>query len=530
MHYLNFTIDLLSDVKLQKICFILMILTLPFTVIPVDFPLLRDGLPIFFFWIGSILFVFRFFMINHQFTFFENIMFKFLIILFSWAVISSVLGVLFYVYYSNIDLLQMENFKNFYDNFLLPFLGITDLSAIKFWLSYKAIRYAFFYVLFSFFVSFWIYTLYSRHWQQGIYHLKKALSFICIILISYSVIEVGYLCGSDLCQDILMKINPLYMKMKFLHGWWPPILWPLQLRSMFPEPSFLGIFLSLAIPFFACDFYNKFYNKGIYDKDILRRTILSILIYFFLMIMLFLSKARTGLLLYMGELFLIVFWSFGYRLFQWRRLFFLLICTGMAFLVSLGLISQFKSLNSQTNSLTQSVSIENYVNDNVTSAVGNSRSNNARRANILANFRTGIDNPLFGVGINMRGEYVADHLTNEEKKDREISLWIDYMNEKGPLKSGFPTVNQFSVVFSEQGVIGLLLFLLPFGYIFFLLIKNRKLLGDSRIASLSISFTGLSIALLASGAKLEFYIIMGLLFSVLLNYSGKDQTDNEGYK
>lgn len=523
MHYLNFTIDLLSDVKLQKICFILMILTLPFTVIPVDFPLLRDGLPIFFFWIGSILFVFRFFMINHQFTFFENIMFKFLIILFSWAVISSVLGVLFYVYYSNIDLLQMENFKNFYDNFLLPFLGITDLSAIKFWLSYKAIRYAFFYVLFSFFVSFWIYTLYSRHWQQGIYHLKKALSFICIILISYSVIEVGYLCGSDLCKNILMVVNPLYMKIGTSHGWWPPLLWDqLQLRSMFPEPSFFGIFAAMAIPFFVYDFYEKKISKKYFYKKI----IFTIFIYASLTIMIVLSKSRTGLLLYIGEIILIILWSFRYRLFQWKRTVLLIVCTGIAFLVGLVLVSQFKSSNHPVISSTQSINVESYVNDNVKSAIGNSRSNNARRASVLATFRTGMDNPWLGVGINMRHEDVAAHFTDEEKKVGEVSLWIRYMSEKGPLKSGVPNLNQFSVVFAEQGVIGLLLYLLPLGYIIFLVIRNRHILREPRIACLCTAFIGLAIALFANEAKIEFYIIMGLLFSVLLDYDGKDEMNN----
>lgn len=501
-----------------------MILTLPFTVIPVEFPLLGDGLPLFFFWIGSILFVFRFFMINYRFTFFENMMFKFLTILFSWAVISSVLGVLFYAHYSNINLLQVENFKNFYDNFLMPFLGITDLSAIKFWLSYKAIRYAFFYVLFSFFISFWVYTLYGHHWQSGVRHLKRALSLICIILILYSTVEVGYLCGSDLCRDILMQINPLYMKIKSSHGWWPPLLWPsLQLRSMFPEPSYFGIFSSMAIPFFVYDFY----NKQISEPNSLFKMILGGLIYTCLVAMLVMSKARTGLLLYSGELLLFLCWGLYYRLYQWKRTLLLLICTGMAFLIGLGLISQFKSLDSQVTPSTRSVSVESYVNDNMKSVVGNSRSNNARKANVLATFRTGLDHPLFGVGINMRNEEVAAHLTSDEKKDGEISLWLKYMNEKGPLKSGFPNLNQFSVVFAEQGVIGLLLFLLPLGYITFLLIKNRYLLRDSRIACLCIALIGLVTAFFSNGAKLEFYIVMGLLFSALLNYGGKDEIDNE---
>lgn len=528
MAYLNSVIKIFSDVKLQKICFILIVITLPFTVIPLNLPFIRDGIPVFFFFLGSMLFIFRFILTDYRFTLFENMTFKFLIILFFWATISSVLGVLFYAHYSNINLLQMENFKNFYDNFLMPCLGINDLSAIKFWLSYKAIRYSFFYVLFSFFVSFWVYTLYRPRWQQGIHHLKKALIFICIFLITYSIIEVGYLCGSDLCKNILLQVNPLYMNIKSSHAWWPPLLWPsLQLRSMFPEPSYFGIFASLAIPFFLYDFYGK--NMG--EKNALFNIILGAFIYSCLVAMLVMSKARTGLLLYLGELLLFLCWIFFYRLYQWKRTLLLLICTGMAFLIGLGLISQFKSSNpQQVVSSTQSVSVGSYVNDNMKSVVGNSRSNNARRANVLATFRTGMDHPLFGVGINMRNEEVAAHLTSDEKKNGEVSLWLKYMNEKGPLKSGFPNLNQFSVIFAEQGVIGLFLFLLPLGYITFLLMENRCLLRDPRIACLCIAFIGLVTAFFSNGARLEFYIITGLLFSALLNYNEKDEMENESYK
>ena len=503
--------DFLFDAKLQRMCFRGSVFTLPFTVIPITLPLVNNKLPDFFLFIGIFLFILKCLVKNVKFNKNEKIFLIFLIGSFLWVTISAILGVIFYPYYSVINLLQMENFKNFYDNLVSFSIYIDDLTAIKAWLLYKAIRYSFFYVLFSFAGVFWIYHLYKDNWQEGIHDLKNASISICIVLIIYSTIEIGYLCGIDFCKEILEKINPLYMDIKSAHGWWPPLVWPqLQLRSMFPEPSFLGIFLMMVIPFFAFAFYSE---------KILRKNIFLILTYVCLIMMLVMSKARTGLLLFIGEFILIISWSFAYHFYQWKKTLLLFACTVLAFFIGLGLTSQFQVVNSCMTNAMRSVSVENYVNDNIKSAMGNSRSNNARRANVLATIRTGLDNPMFGVGLTMRNEEVAAHLTDEEKHAREVTLWITYMNEKGPLKSGFPILNHFSVVLAEQGIIGMILFIIPYGYIYFLIVKRRNILHDNRIACLCISFTGLFTALFSNSAKMELFIVMGLLLSVLLNYN-----------
>ena len=109
--------------------------------------------------------------------------------------------------------------------------------------------------------------------------------------------------------------------------------------------------------------------------------------------MLVLSKARTGLILFLIEFFLIICWSLIYRFHQWKRLILLLSCTGVAFLAGLGLISQFQPVSAQDALQSNQVNVESYVSDNIASAVGNKRSNNARRANVMATFRTGFDSP-----------------------------------------------------------------------------------------------------------------------------------------
>lgn len=508
----------LSNLKLQRICLFGGVFTLPFTVTPIHLPLVGGNLPEFFLLTSIIWGVLENLSTYMSFDKNEVCGLKFLGLMFLWAVICSVIGVALYPYYSVIDLTQMENFKNFYDNLASFSVYVDDLSAIKWWLSYKAVKYSFTYVFFSFIISFWIYHLYKNCWQDGMDDIKRALTGICSVLIGYSVIEVGYLCGFVFCKDLLALINPTYMDIQSSHGWWPPLFWNQpQLRSMFPEPSFFGIFTAMAIPFFMSDFYNKKKSVNI---------CFYILIYTFLVIMLVLSKARTGLILFLGEFFLMICWSLIYRFYQWRRLILLFSCTGIAFLAGLGLVSQFQPVSAQ-GALQNQVSIKSYVSDNVASAVGNKRSNNARYANVMATFRTGLDSPLLGVGINMRNEAVAEHLTEEEKGNGEVTLWMRYMKEKGLLKSGFPNLNQFSVVFAEQGIIGLILFIIPLGYVFYLIVKRRYMLQDCRIACLCISFAGLVTAFLSNEAKLNVFIIIGLLVCALLNYNEGKENSNE---
>lgn len=508
----------MSNLKLQKSCLCGCIFTLPFTVTSVHLPLVGGNLPEFFLLVGVIFGFLEYLVTPLSLDKNELCGFKFLGLMFLWAVISSIIGVVLYPYYSVIDLIQMENFKNFYDNLASFSICLDDLFAIKWWLSYKAVKYSFTYVFFSFVISFWIYHLYKDRWQEGISDIKRTLAGICIVLICYSVIEVGYLFGFVFCKNLLALINPIYMDIQSNHGWWPPLFWTQsQLRSMFPEPSFFGIFAAMTIPFFMGDFYNK--------KSV--NMCFFILIYTFLVVMLVLSKARTGLILFLIEFFLIICWSLIYRFHQWKRLILLLSCTGVAFLAGLGLISQFQPVSAQDALQSNQVNVESYVSDNIASAVGNKRSNNARRANVMATFRTGLDSPLLGIGINMRNEAVAEHLTEEEKENGEVSLWMRYMDEKGPLKSGFPNLNQFSVVFAEQGIIGLILFIIPLGYIFYMIAKRMDILRDCRIACLCISFAGLVIAFLANEAKLSVFIIIGLLICALLNYKEEKEDFNE---
>lgn len=50
------------------------------------------------------------------------------------------------------------------------------------------------------------------------------------------------------CRDILRTVNPCIHSIENDGTWWPPLLWGGQLRSVFAEPSYFGIYAAFAMP------------------------------------------------------------------------------------------------------------------------------------------------------------------------------------------------------------------------------------------------------------------------------------------
>ena len=154
-----------------------------------------------------------------------------------------------------------------------------------------------------------------------------------------------------------------------------------------------------------------------------------------------------------------------------------------------------------------------YVSDNITSAIGNARSNIARFANVRATFMTGFHHPLFGVGRGLLAAYVKANFTAEDLTNYEVRNWLQYSEEEGVLKASFPVLNQFSGVMATFGVIGLLLYLLPMLYIPIKLFRILKQGMDLEVACLTIGIVASVVAMFSNSAFLPYYILMGILFA-----------------
>jgi len=223
--------------------------------------------------------------------------------------------------------------------------------------------------------------------------------------------------------------------------------------------------------------------------------------------MLFLSKTRTGLIVYLGELFLLVVVFLIYYRPQWKKILIILVCSICAFLTTLIFF------NNDVPDKNLSASANTYVEQNIASVIGNKRSNSARHINTFATIKVGLQHPLFGVGQGLKDAYINNNLTTEDLTNNEVHIWSKYIHQDGILRSTFPILNYFAYIFASFGVIGLLLYIIPIIYIFIRLYLQRDVLRNNiQLGCVLIAFCG-SIATLFSNGDffLNIYILYGLL-------------------
>ena len=302
------------------------------------------------------------------------------------------------------------------------------------------------------------------------------------------------------------------------HGWWPPLLWKGQLRSLFPEPSFFGLVSVLVVPFL-------FYSIIKFKKNFFFSCIYSLCL-----LMLFLTKARTSLVLFILQS--LLFYIFIFLKSQYgRKALTVFLISIFSFLISVYLIAGFKGSSNYektTDNSSMTKEILEYVDNNIAAVVGNKRSNNARFANIRATFLVGVKHPLFGVGRGMSDAYVSDNFTEEDMQDNEVRHnWIYYMREKGVLKSSIPILNQFTIEIAQFGVPGLLMYIFPVVFILKKMYQKLKYNLDLEIACVSIAYIGSVVALFPNRAFLTYYILTVTMILLLCNEKEEGAVRNE---
>ena len=127
---------------------------------------------------------------------------------------------------------------------------------------------------------------------------------------------------------------------------------------------------------------------------------------------------------------------------------------------------------------------------------------------------TGLQHPLFGVGMGLSTAYVNANFTEEDLRNNEVRNWSRYIDQEGVLKSPIPLLNQFSIIFANFGGIGLFLYLLPMFYILFGVLKILfSGLMNLEGACLTIAYIATVAAMFSNSAFLTYYIMTGVLIS-----------------
>ncbi|WP_196603699.1 O-antigen ligase family protein [Pectinatus haikarae] len=210
----------------------------------------------------------------------KNPVVMFLLIMLLWEYISLIHGLYIFPFWEKIDVSQFSHMEKIIILFSDFGITLSPLYVTKAWLVIKLLESSFINLFFTFGVSAWGYFLFRNDYMKGIDLFQKGIITGAFICIAYSVIELFYLQGNILAARLLTMVNPLLYDVASIHGWWPPVLFPGRMRSVFAEPSFLALYLAVAIPVFATMMFTK-----------KKKYILS---FFFLCFALLATKSKTA--------------------------------------------------------------------------------------------------------------------------------------------------------------------------------------------------------------------------------------------
>lgn len=475
---------------MQKFMLVLAVIFLPITTLPQRFALSSIGLVLSYYptLIGIFIFISQLYKRKVKI---EKRFIIFLVSYFIWQVICSFNGVINYEYYNLIQLEQMENLS-----IILLYLKnhgvlLDESIAIKVWLFGRMLKDSLRDILFGYFVSIWIMTLYRNNWKECFKNIRFGILILTIIFCCYSIIEVVYLNGNDVAAYLLKKINPFLYDPCSGRGWWPPLLWPGQLRSICEEPSFFGRIAAFNIPFLWSYFIEKLYIK-------------YLLLYIIYVSLIFLTKARTATLLFIGEIILgSIFFVYFHKYF--KQFIVICMCSIIGFFVCLSSENIYNIRTRDGINTTKS-----YLSNNITSAIGDSRSNIARNASAYAAANVVLKYPLFGVSEILNSAYLEDNVPDWGYESLEVQQWSSGMFNDGVLRTSFPVIIEFLRKAVSFGLFGLILFLLPPLYIIKKCFNNSKCMDYCLGCSL-ISLIGVMASMLSSNVFFAYYIVIGLL-------------------
>lgn len=460
--------------KLQRIVMMMMIIALPLHAIPKRFaiPSIGGDLASYFMLLGVALLVYEYF--KYGFKIERNVKIFFVAYM-GWQMICLAHGLYTYEYNELLTLDQIPKLQFLLGKLVGFGMVLPELLAIKVWLFIRFCKNILLLNNDVFVVAYYVYHVYYGAFEQCVKDLQKAAVILVCIMGVYSVVELAWLkTGAVWAENWLKAVNPWLYDPFNSHGWWPPLLWKNQLRSICHEPSFFGIISVFVMPFLWSIFIKA---------EKLRQLCFAFLI-LFLSIMISATNARTAIIVIGGELFLLCV-SCGVMLMysgrgEWLQyvkkatvIVYLVVC---GFGINIYGLSALKSIPS-----TAVVNVaEEYLERNVSSVTDvNARSNTARYSNLVANLNVIAQYPFMGVGIGLSDAYIDDNIPEFGKSNGEIRLWGKYMHEKGVLKSGYPALNKYADIAIKNGLIGLCLYLLLPEFIAYKLLVYRKEVGIS---------------------------------------------------
>ena len=487
---------------------------------------------------------------------------KFVLLYFSIIFISLIIGLYNYPYYDlliNGPITQMEKISSFITIIDYLCIDIDSKMLVTFWWITKSLKDLILEIIYAFGGAYMIYCWYYNNWKIAFKIIIKSVLVSLVFIFCYSIIEIFYLAGNQNAKEMLEVITPFFHIVKSNDTWWPPLLWKNQLRSLFAEPSYYGIYFSFAMPIL---WYVSFIVEKIQHRILLYTSMT------FFTFCLFITQARTAVVLFFCEIVLfIIILTFLRSSWVLKNFVIIGLCSLLAFGISNVFITNFmqsgaaktvaveisknkfekginennikenrKTNNKKEIKEKQGISgnknqINSYFEENLFSLVSlNKRSNNARYSIMLTDLKIGLNNPIFGVGIGLRNAYVPDYLPEMSKGNKEINMWLKNQQEKGIMRSGFPKLGEFTSRLAETGALGLIMFLiLPFILLkkLYLKITNKTLTINDKLPYVffTISLIGIMVSGIGDTINITYcyWVLLGLGYAMCFE---KESTNN----
>lgn len=506
--------------KYVNILFFLMVFSLPFTVLPTAIQIPQLGsigkkLIIFPLLVG---FIYTAWMqyknrdVFYKFSIFKRYTFIYMLSI----IISCIVGLVIYPYYSELvsgplnqstNLLKVtELLKNIGVNINIEIFTVT-------WFIIRSLKTLIVDYIFTFGMAFLIYIWYRKASEDGIKVFINAIIISSILILLVGYIEVFYFLGASWAKSILIFLNPIFHDIKANGMWWPPLLWvEQQTRSVFAEPSYLGMFGVLTIPVLLYKFVNSISYKSMFLWGLFINQFL---------VLLFLTKARTALvlLLFSVLLFILLCLLFYYKdKIILKKLGAFIAIFIVSFFMANYCMAHYQVDNAVVKSATktQEINVNKYIDDNLTSVTqSNKRSNKARFSIIEADLKIGMDYPILGVGSGLRNRYILDYLPEGAFSNNEVKMWNRLLKEQGIMKFSYPSLSEYAFKFSQTGILGLIIYLFPIYMLGKKLIKKTIKKKDIISIMLTTIFSGILLTGLGDTLVIlaAYWIILGLGFA-----------------
>ncbi|MCQ5209798.1 O-antigen ligase family protein [Megasphaera massiliensis] len=469
---------------------------------------------------------------------------KYIIVYFAILLISLVQGLINYPYWEMLMNGQALNNAKFAT--AISFLGemgihVDQSSILPFWVFARLAKTIILNVLYTFGGAYMIFCWYHDRAERAISLLKNTTVGLLIVIAAYGVVDMCYQNGQWWAQNFISVMWPV------LHtnadGSHYPMFLNIRNRSLFLEASYFAIYMAFAFPIL---WWKLAESKGKIRLGL-------ILLYLILACEIYLGQSRTATALFGGELLLLTLVA----IYKKRRQFLIFtVCLIAGAGVSFGGAMYFLQHYQVPAALGENVPLAQkkmtliqsrqpqvktheqaaaYINDSVVSLVDKEKaekrldSNHVRFGITLANIEIGLAHPFFGVGPGLDTAYLYETFQNDQNGEIK-KYFVEPIEKKGLLNSGSPVMCEYSAQFMQTGFLGLIVFILPMGYILVCFLRRlfRKIEDEREfylVLFVTLSDIGISVTGLGNTVNITYcyWLMIGVSFVIELGLRKHEQ-------